>query len=354
MDAFNANFKTLRREETPIALYGIGDKTRLLIENIRGFNIVGLMDKDVVGNTIYGLPVLSYKDIIEKVKVIIIVANMSVASLIYQRITFLKTEHGIDILYLNGTIPSAVNGPVKNRQSWAPIIEDLKKEIDENEIVSFDLFDTLVMRTVLLPTDIFDLVERELMEKHQLDIDFKSRRIEAEHHCYRQNDKYCTIHDIYNTLQASLHCEAELLQKIRQIEFQMELKCCIPRKAMVQCYEYAKKQGRIVLITTDSFLTKDYVVALLDKCGIKGFNGLLVSCEERKLKYLGDMWQHVSRLFNGRRILHIGDNQITDVEMAGKLQINTFKIESAYDLLVNSPLGQLCTQAGTIDDHVLL
>jgi predicted HAD superfamily hydrolase len=354
LDSFYRNFSAFRNEGTPIALYGIGEKSKLLLENIKGFNIIGLMDKDSVGKTIYAQPVLSNKDVIEKVKAIIIVANMSVAPLIYRRIESVKTNHGVEILYINGIKPSTINEHIKNKQFWETNIEDLKKEIDKNEIISFDLFDTLIMRKVLISTDIFDLVERTLREKHNLNIDFKNRRIEAEHHCYRHEDKYCTIHDIYNKLKEFLNCDVELIRKIKQIEFETELKYCMPREAMIQCYEYAKKQRKIILITTDSFLTKELVALLLDKCGINGFDKLLISCEERKLKYLGDMWQHVSQMFKGRRILHIGDNQTTDVEMAQTQQINTFKIESSYDLLENSSLCQLCKPARTIDNSLLL
>ncbi|MCX5813459.1 MAG: haloacid dehalogenase [Proteobacteria bacterium] len=354
LDAFNINFKIFQDGETPIALYGIGEKTKLLLENIKGFKVVGLMDKDSAKENVYDQPMLSYEEVIEKAKCIIIVANMSVAPLIYRRVKFLKTEHGIDISYINGTIPSEINESVKNTQPCGTTIEDLKKEIDENEIISFDLFDTLIMRKVLLPTDIFDLVERELREKHHLCIDFKGKRIEAEHHCYRHNDKYCTIHDIYNTLRELLHCDNKLIQKIKQIEIETELKYCTLRAAMVQCYEYAKIQHKIVLITTDSFLTRKHVVLLLEKCGIKDFDQLLISCEERKLKYLGDMWQQVSQSYKGRRILHIGDNQLTDIEMAQRCHVNTFKIESAYGLVSNPALSCLCKSARTIDDSVLL
>jgi predicted HAD superfamily hydrolase len=354
LNSFYRNFNAFKNEGTPIALYGIGEKTKLLLENIKEFNIIGLMDKDAVEKIIYDQPVLSYLQVIEKAKCIIIVANMSVASLIYQRIEFLKTKHGINILYINGTTPWTINNAFKNKRSCETPIEDLKKKIDENEVISFDLFDTLIMRKVLQPTDIFDLVERELKEKQPHHFDLKIKRIEAEYYCYRHEDKYCTIHDIYNRLRELLHCDAELIKQIKQIEMEMELKCCVPREAMVQCYEYAKKNHKIILITTDSFLTKNYVALLLDKCGIKGFNKLLISCEERKLKYLGDMWQHVNQMFEGRRILHIGDNQTTDVEMAQKQQINTFKIESAYDLLSNSAPCQLYKPIRTIDNSLLL
>lgn len=354
LDSFTRNFKTFLTEGTPVALYGVGEKTKLLLENREGINVVGLLDKDAVGRTLYGEPVLSYEEVVKKTKHIIIVANMSISPLIYQRIEFLRKEHGIDILYINGTRPPEIEESDRNKHYSKAITDDLRKEIDNSEVVSFDLFDTLIMRKVLAPTDIFDLVERTLRENHHLDIEFRNKRIEAEHYCYREKDRYCTIHDIYDQLTETLHCNAELANTIKEIEFQTELRSCIPRTAMLEYYEYAKKQGKILLITTDTFFTKAFVLLLLDNCGIKGFTKLLISCEEKRLKYLGDMWQHVNTLYEGRRILHIGDNQTTDINTARKHHVNTFKIESAVDILANSRLGRLCKSSRTLDESVLL
>ncbi len=354
LDTFNNYFGQLQKDQTPIALYGIGEKTKLLVEQLEGFNIIGLMDQDAVGKTVYGQTVLSYDEVVENVKTIIIVANMAVAETIYRRIEFLKKKHGIAIFFINGTMPGEIDESTHHKPYLENSQSDLLHMIDEHDIISFDLFDTLIMRTVLLPTDIFDLVNRELKEKHKIEIDFKNKRIEAEHQCYRQKDKYCNIIDIYDTLRELLQCSEELTKKIKQIEIETELTCCAPRDTMVQCYEYAKKKGKILLITTDSFLMKEHIALLLDKCGIIGFSQLLISCEERKLKYLGDMWQHVSQLYKDRRILHIGDNEITDVKMAQKYNISTFKIASAYDLLAHSAFRPLCKSVKTLDDSILL
>ncbi len=354
LDTFDKYFGQFQKDGTPIAFYGIGEKTKLLVENVKGLNVVGLMDQDAVGETVYGQTVLSYDEVVEKVKTIIIVANMSIAETIYRRIAFLKKKHGIAIFFINGTIPGEIDESRRDNPYWEKTQSTLLRMIDENDIISFDLFDTLIMRKVLLPTDIFDLVNRELEEKHQIKIDFKNRRIEAEHYYFRQKDKYCNIHDIYKIFKELLRCSDELTQKIKQIEIETELTCCTPRETMVQCYEYAKEQGKTLLITTDSFLMKEHIALLLEKCGIIGFNHLLISCEERKLKYLGDMWQHVSQIFKGHRILHIGDNEITDVKMAQKHHINTFKIESAYDLLANSAFRLLCNPIRTLDDSILM
>lgn len=354
LETFDKYFGQSQKDATPIAFYGIGEKTKLLIENVQEYNIVGLMDQDTVGKIVYGQPVLSCNEVIEKAKIIIIVANMSIVETIYRRIAFLKEKHGIAIFYINGTIPGEIDESRRDNPHWEKTQSTLLRMIDENDIISFDLFDTLIMRNVLQPTDIFDLVNRDLEEKHQIKIDFRKRRIEAEHYCFRQKDKYCNINDIYKIFKELLPCDDEFAAKVKQIEIETELTCCAPREVMVRCFEYAKKQGKILVITTDSFLMRDHITMMLEKCGIIGFDQLLISCEERKLKYLGDMWLHVSQMFKGRRILHIGDNQITDVEMARQHNISTFKIESAYDLLANTALNPLCNPERTLDDSVLL
>ena len=351
IDAFITNFKTLQNDLTPIAFYGIGEKTKLLIQNIKGFHVTGLMDKDSVGKTIYGKSVLSYDEVIEEVKTIIIVANMSVAETIYRRIAFLRNEHDIDILFINGTVPREVDETTLNDPYWNKTKAELIRVIDENEVISFDLFDTLIMRNALLPTDIFDLVERELAEKHGMAIDFKNKRMEAELHTFRNVDNYCTIHDIYRTLKGMLDLNEEQEMMIKNLEIKTEHSCCIPRTSMVECYRYARSRGKHVVITTDTFLTKEYIRAMLNKCNIEAPERLLISCEERKLKYNGELFHHLRRLYEGRTILHVGDNPRSDGEMAKNAGLNTYEIRSAYDILESSALSSILPLSQSIDDR---
>ncbi len=354
LDDFKENFKRFQHGGTPIVLYGIGEKTKLLIEKINGFNIVGLMDEDSAGEKIYGQNVLPYNEVIKKAKTIIIVSNMSVAEIIYQRIAFLKKLHGIDILFINGTVPCETSQEIFDNPYWNITVDDLRHAIDDNEIISFDLFDTLIMRNLLLPTDVFDLVERELAEKTGFMIDFKNKRIEAEYYTFRNVDNYCSIHDIYRTLRKMLGINEEQATMIKNLEIKTEYACCLPRASMVECYRYAMDQGKDIVITTDTFLTREYIKAMLDKCGIVGPVNLLISCEKRRLKYKGELFQHLKDLYKGRTILHVGDNLHSDGKMAEKAGLNIFKIKSAHDILETSTFSSLLSPAKNINDRKLL
>lgn len=59
------------------------------------------------------------------------------------------------------------------------MLEQLIKLVDENETISFDIFDTLLFRNVYLPTDIFKIIEIKLKEKFGTE-DFFNLRIKAE------------------------------------------------------------------------------------------------------------------------------------------------------------------------------
>ena len=69
-----------------IYLYGVGKKTKQLLDNITDFRFAGLLDAEFEGETIYGKKVFSLSDVVEMSGVIIIVARPHVTNIIYERI----------------------------------------------------------------------------------------------------------------------------------------------------------------------------------------------------------------------------------------------------------------------------
>lgn len=355
IEEFRFNFNEYKDKN--IVLYGIGEKTKLILEGAKEFNFVGLMDKDTVGNVIYGLRVLSYDEVISSnVDLIIIVANMSVSELIYRRISFLKKDYGIEIKYINGTTPDdVVSEKISNDPYWLNDINKLKSEIDKYDVISFDVFDTLLMRKVLNPSDVFDLVEKELYYKYNIEIPFRAKRIEAEKYCYNYLDKNYDIFQIYSVLKNLLNItDDKLINKIMQTELELEMKYCIPRRDVVDVYLYAIKKGKTVCITSDTYFDKKYLELLLKKNGISQFDKILISCEEKKSKFSGDMFELLKQLYKGKKILHIGDNQISDRDIPQKYDVNTFQIRSAYDLISTSTLKDLLINIKNTCDDILL
>lgn len=311
------------------------------------------MDKDTVGDEIYGYKVLSYDEVVERVQLIIIVANMSVVEMIGRRIAFLNREHGIDILYINGKRLETRND-VSTYSYWDTNLEELKIAIDQNDVISFDLFDTLLMRKVLLPSNIFDLVERELAERFSVFINYKAARIEADKYCFRNIEQCFTMEQVYDRLQETLHLTDELKEQIKLIEYDIEHKCCVPRHVLVECFNYGLKQKKNICITTDTYWARNMIEKLLSKYKIKGYERLFISCELKKSKSEGSMWEHIANLYKGKNILHIGDNSHTDIDMPRHYAINAFEIKNAYELMSMSALNSLIVEGNKIDDFVML
>lgn len=350
LTSFEYNFARYKKKR--IALYGIGEKTKLLLKHIHGYDIVGLMDKDTVGNIVYGHNVLSYEEAIENVELIIIVANMSVIDTIYQRISFL-CQHGIDILYINGKAPELNNVEIDN-DYWNSTLEELKSAIDNHAVISFDLFDTLVMRKVLTSANIFDLIEHELTERFNIHNDFKVRRIEAEKYCFANIDQDFTMQQIYNRLQETLHLTDELTDQIKSMEYEFELKYCTPRHALIECFNYAVSKKKKICITTDMYWTSNAIKQLLKIHQIAGYDNLFISCELKMSKAAGTIWEYIKEIYSEKNILHIGDNQRSDIDVPRKYDISTFEVKSAYDLMSMTALNSMLVKARSIDDYVML
>ena len=79
------------------------------------------------------------------------------------------------------------------------------KAIDKAEIVSFDIYDTLVVRNVLKPTDIFKIVEFRVQSELGVNIaDFEKKRILAESMARKNKKREVSLKDIYDNLDYGL------------------------------------------------------------------------------------------------------------------------------------------------------
>ena len=81
---------------------------------------------------------------------------------------------------------------------------NIYKKIDKNDIISFDMFDTLIKRYVSSPLDVFTLVEIFYNKNHSHNIyNFQKERILAEKKARMDNDNEVNIDDIYKYIKRS-------------------------------------------------------------------------------------------------------------------------------------------------------
>ncbi len=103
------------------------------------------------------------------------------------------------------------------------------------------------------------------------------------------------------------------------------------------------------------YFSSNYIITILDKCHIQNvFKNIYVSCEYNKSKLSGDIFQVLKNEIGEKKCLHIGDNIISDYKMPMKYGIQSFKILSAYEMLINSNLSGIMCHANTLQDSIMI
>ena len=335
--AFQSGMADFRQE--PIVLYGIGKNTEAVLTLTEGFSFVGLLDRDEenIGKTIYGQPVLSLEASGEVSKLIVIIARMTITPIIYKRIRDFTREHGVSVYDYAGrliTDDEDAYDPA-GLDYWDHSWDELKGCIAQHDVISFDIFDTLLGRYVLQPTDVFFLVERDIRAAGR-NIPFAELRVEAEKKC----GYAASLDEIYEMLHQDGISQEDCLAW-REYEFSWEEKVSYPRKRMVDALVFAKGLGKQVYLTSDMYLSKREMEQLLARKGIFGYDGLLISCEEKLEKSDGRLYKVLLAEAVGKSLLHIGDNRYSDIDMANRMGIDTWQIWSAYDLFMASTVHNL-------------
>ncbi|MCD6346284.1 MAG: hypothetical protein J7L96_02565 [Bacteroidales bacterium] len=337
----------------PIVLYGVGRNTAAILKNPGNANIIGLMDIEATGQTIYGKPVLSYDEVIETSKVIIIVARQSVVNIIHKRISFLTSKHAIKIYTVNGDLISEKNTEYRNKdlEYWSATSKDLYNEIDRHDVISFDIFDTLIMRKTLKSEDVFELVEQEIQYRYQISINFRELREKSEE---QLPHALSTIDEIYEKFSTLSGLPLDIVSVIKNTELEVESRLLITRKCMVEAFNYAKTRGKTVFLTTDMYFTHSHISTLLSSLDITGYDSLLISSHKKKSKEDGSLFMHLKSIAPSSKILHIGDNRIDDIEQAHRNGIDTFYIMSAYELLMASSLQNILSDTSKLQKRLYL
>ena len=198
------------------------------------------------------------------------------------------------------------------------IFETLREKIKAADVVSFDIFDTLIVRFYRKPTDLFMHLE-EISGMRG----FKDARISAE---MAQREAFSAkgirevcLTDIYDKLHPSY---LSLMQK----EIELEIFACRRNQEMYEIYEFAQQMSKQVFIASDMYLPKDVIVKILQNSGYAKYDGLLLSSDTLRPKATGEMYEDLVAISAAPRssILHIGDNLFTDFQVATEHGIDAY------------------------------
>ena len=183
MQATREKFQHLKNKK--ILVYGTGITAKRLIRSLSGFQIHGIVDRVHFGGEVEGIPIVLWDEIgSAKIDTVIIASAPYNYRVIYERIINKCILYNITIYGANGQDLKEYFGwnclGVDAGRYFRKNEHELKQLVSQYDAVSFDLFDTLIMRKTLEPADVFDIVE-DRIEKKGITINrFKIIRREAE------------------------------------------------------------------------------------------------------------------------------------------------------------------------------
>ena len=320
--------KSLELKDKRIGLYGLGTETERFIK-IHGneLEIVGLLDGYKERGEQFGYPILSLQQAVELgVEVVLVIARPGSCKVIAKRIKDICIANGILVYDVRGNNLLVERHPLYEFTDIPTYTKnDLLNQIDEADVISFDLFDTLINRKISDYTDVFELVANQIGVKAIPYI-----RIAAEKELSR--DSSPTLVEIYNLVKKELPEIKESAKELATIEWQIDAKTMAPRTDMRDITIYAKNQGKKTILTSDSYYSKKQLKSLLEKFQLDVFDELFVSCEYGTFK-TQNLFEKVKEAYKGKKILHIGNDDLADVEKARLFGIKPFQIYGSNGLL---------------------
>lgn len=227
--------------------------------------------------------------------------------------------------YLNG----AESSIIVNRMIGDP--HHLVKRLKQYQVISFDIFDTLLFRPFLTPADMFILVGERLHIN-----DFRNIRVRAEQRAREiafaiTGNREVTLQDIYDQIERETGISAKIGM---QIELDIEEKYCFANPYIKIVYEMLKGLQKRIIITSDMYLSEAQLVRLLNKNGFDGFERLFVSCECGCGKGgNGNLFKVIQNVYGENvKICHIGDNYRNDVLNARENGLDAIHFPNVNDV----------------------
>ncbi len=233
--------------------------------------------------------------------------------------------------------------------------------IHQSEVVSFDLFDTLLTRSCLTPDAVHRFIGFAVARHFPGADDYVARRRQAEMQARLERQEaeadggdvdLDEIHACF-ARDAGPGWSREAIDYVLREEVALDLRCLRPRALMVEALREARTLGRRTLLTSDSYLTRRAFDRMLAGFGLADLvDTVYLSSERRARKDRGDLWDLVKRHEPAARLLHVGDNEQSDIQQTARAGIRHFHVFAPATLFAMH--GLLPDGAPTLGDDILL
>jgi len=239
---------------------------------------------------------------------------------------------------------------------YESIIELLTKPTIK--LIAFDIFDTLILRPLINPETIKEIVAREVGD----DVGnlYRQFRVVAEQQARDEKGKDVTLDEIYTQFAKITNLSLEVVSSLKQLEERIEISLAEPRPSGIELYRQALSTGKPVILISDMFLSKKVIEECLRKVGIDDWHSIYLSGEIGMRKDSGELYRYVLDRFNIRadEMLMIGDNERSDVQIPCDMGANFIHLMRPVELTRGLPrwksLINHCDTFGSIEDEITL
>lgn len=240
------------------------------------------------------------------------------------------------------------------KRNW-PNAYKMAQSLIQYDVISFDIFDTLILRKLNTPTDVFLIVGERVNCPDFFNIRIQAERESRDIREKKDGIREITIKEIYDRVALYTGLNA---QKTAEIEFEIEKDVCYANEYLLQVYKILKSMGKKVVATSDMYYPKKQMEILLKGCGYTELDDVIVSCDYDCSKTDGKLWEAFKEKYGDQTaIIHIGDGWQNDIVNARNCGLdakhylacrnlgNTHRcqgisplIESGYRAIVNNML----------------
>ena len=205
---------------------------------------------------------------------------------------------------------------------------NIYEEIKKHEIISFDIFDTLLIRPYVKPTDLFLHIEKLYKIKG-----FYKNRIMAEK---LAREKYIDFEEV--TLNQIYEEIDEKYKRFKEIEIELEERILTTHKENKKIYDYASSLGKKIIITSDMYLPKKTIEKILTKNNYTNYYKLYLSSDLMLTKASGNLYKYIIEDLKvaPSSIMHIGDNFHSDFNNPKLYGIDSIYIEKIIDTFLEN------------------
>lgn len=208
------------------------------------------------------------------------------------------------------------------------------------DIVTFDIFDTLVHRRLRAPVDVFEAVRQSALQtriallNHDIISSFTHDRIRAEAEAREliasatAGEGEISFDEIYDRYQKITGCSADVRQMLQSTELALEKRFLFASPRGMAAFNDLRQKSEKIAFISDMYLPSAWLTQTLEE---KGFDGAtliptFVSGEYRKSKHSGALYKEVAQALNvplSERWMHVGDNVHADITRAKEHGLST-------------------------------